>query len=213
MKTISVIIVDDHHLIRQMWAKMFDNNEHMNVIGQCGTLDEAVEMIKTKRPDLVLLDINLGEESGFDAVPLIRKFSPGTKIIAVSMHAHTSYAKKMLRLGVKAYITKNSPYDEMVKAINEVMNDRVYICEEIKMKSAESITDEATTSDSKNLSLREIEIIKLIKAGSSSKDIAAGLFISLRTVETHRYNILRKLNLKNTLEMMNYIHNSDLNFI
>lgn len=95
MKTISIVIVDDHNLIRQMWVKMFDNNEFMKVIGQCGTFNEAVEMIKSKRPDLVLLDINLGEESGFDLVPLIRKYSPGTKIMAVSMHAHQSYAKKM----------------------------------------------------------------------------------------------------------------------
>lgn len=101
----------------------------------------------------------------------------------------------------------------MMKGIEEVMNDRVYICAEIREKAEEPLKTEETTTDAKNLSLREIEIIKLIKAGLSSKQIAAELFISLRTVETHRYNILRKLNLKNTLEMMNYVHNSDLNFI
>lgn len=115
-----------------MWVKTFADNDEIEITGESGTLQEAIEMIKIKRPDIVLLDINLPDASGLDAVSLIQKFSPGTRIIAVSMHNQPAYAKKMLRLGAKGYVTKNSSHDEMFKAIEEVMNGRVYVCTEIK---------------------------------------------------------------------------------
>lgn len=94
MKKISVIIVEDHKLVREMWVTLFAEHEHLDIVGQSGVFEEAVELIKTNRPDIVLLDINLPNASGMDAVPLIRKFAPGTKIIAVSMHNQPAYAKK-----------------------------------------------------------------------------------------------------------------------
>lgn len=212
-KKVSLIIVDDHQMIRQMWCKMFESNDRVDVIGQAGEFNEAIELIKTKRPDIVLLDINLAKDSGFDAVPIIRKFSPGTKIIAVSMHAQPSFAKKMLRLGAKAYITKNSLYDEMIKAIEDVMLNKVYVCTEIKNILAERlIVDQEPQPDVNLLSIRELEIVKLMKDGHSSKEISAQLYISPRTVEVHRYNLLKKLQLKNTAALINFINNSDLNF-
>ena len=213
MNKITVVVVDDHRLIRQMWAQMFKNNLEIEVIGECGTFNEAIEMISAKRPDMVLLDINLSKDSGFDAVPLIRKQSPGTKIIAVSMHNQPSYAKKMLQLGAKGYMTKNASYDEIMKAIEEVMKGNSYVCSEIKNILAEQlIHDDHAEPDIKNLSVREMEIVKLMKAGLSSKDIASQLHISIRTVEVHRHNILKKLQIKNTAMLVNLINNSDFNF-
>ncbi len=212
-KKISVIIVDDHQMIRQMWAKMFESNPKVDVIGQAGEFNEAIELIKAKRPNIVLLDINLAKDSGFDAVPIIRKFSPGTKIIAVTMHAQPSFAKKMLQLGAKGYITKNSSHLEMIKAIDDVMMDKVYICAEIKNILAERlIVDQEPQPDVNSLSVREMEIVKLMKDGLSSKEISAQLNISARTVEVHRHNVLKKLNFKNTAALVNFINNSDLNF-
>lgn len=214
MKKITIAVIDDHKLIRQMWVKTFADNDEIEITGESGTLQEAIEMIKIKRPDIVLLDINLPDASGLDAVPLIRKFSPGTRIIAVSMHNQPSYAKKMLRLGAKGYVTKNSSGDEIFKAIEEVMNGRVFVCAEIRNilsdQALMSEIDEPTVND---LSLREIEIIKLIKNGLSSKEISANLNISVRTVEVHRHNILRKLKLKNAPSLINFINNTDLNFL
>ena len=213
MKKTTLVIVDDHKLIREMWTKLFAGNNGIEVIGESGEFDHAVEMIKLKRPDIVLLDINLSHASGLDAVPLIRKFAPGARIIAVSMHSQPAYAKKMLRLGARAYITKNSSHEEMFKAVEEVMNGRTYICTEIKnILSDQIMTSEPDMPDIKTLSLREIEIIKLIKEGLSSKEIATQLTLSPRTVEVHRHNILKKLKLNNTAALINFINTTDLSF-
>jgi DNA-binding NarL/FixJ family response regulator len=197
MKEINIIIVDDHKLIREMWKEMFSRNPNLKVIGESGMMQEAIELIKQKRPDLVLLDINLAGDSGFDAMPLIKKYAPGTQVIVVSMHNQPAYAKKMLRMGAKGYITKNSSSQEIIQAIKTVMDGGKYICDEIKdALTLQVISDEPEEPSVKDLTLREIEIIKLIKEGLASKEIADRLNISVRTVEVHRYNILKKLKLK-----------------
>jgi DNA-binding NarL/FixJ family response regulator len=213
MKKTTIAVVDDHQLFRQMWGVLFAGSSEYEVIGEGGAMDESVEMIRIKRPDIVFLDINLSQGSGLEAVPLILKFSPGTKIIAVSMHNDPGYAKKMLSLGAKGYVTKNSSQEEMFRAIKEVMNGKTFVCAEIK----NILTDQMLGKGSKepsvsDLSLREIGIIKLIKEGLSSKEIAAQLNIATRTVEVHRHNILNKLKLKNTASLINFINTRDLNF-
>ena len=213
MKKISIVVVDDHKLIREMWMQTFLRNEKAEIVGDCGEFDEAIEMIKITRPDIVMLDINLQNASGMDAVPLIRKFSPGTHIIAVSMHNQLVYAKKMLQLGAKGYVTKNSSHLEVFKAIEEVMQGRIYVCSEIKdILSSQVMLSETGVHDLNSLSLREIDIIKLIKSGLSSKEIAGRLMLSIRTVEVHRHNILKKLKLNNTAALINYINSTELSF-
>ena len=214
MKKITIVIVDDHKLIREMSAIMFEGNSKMVITGESGTFEEAIEMIKLKKPDIVLLDINLPNGSGLDAVPLIKKFSPDTRIIAVSMHSQPAYAKKMLKLGAKGYVTKNSPHEEIFKAIEKVMDGEVYICDEIKsILSDQMFGDKTSEPDIKDLSSRQIEIIKFTKNGLSSKEIAVKLGITTKTVEVHRYNILKKLHLKNTPSLINFINTTDLTFI
>ncbi len=212
MKRISVIIVEDHQLVREMWASLLEEKAEIVVVGECAGFDEAIETIKTKKPDIVLLDINLPGASGLDAVPLIRKFSPGSRIIAVSMHNQPAFAKKMLQLGARGYVTKNSSPQEMLAAIDEVMMGKTYICLEIKNHLSDQMLDESPRPDIKDLSLREIGIIKLIKEGLASKEIAASLQISVRTVEVHRHNILKKLGFKNTASLLNFINTTDLSF-
>jgi two-component system, NarL family, invasion response regulator UvrY len=213
MKKITLAVVDDHRLIREMWTQLFLRSELIEVVGESGSFDEAIEMIKQKRPDLVLLDINLPPASGLDAVPLIRKFSPGSRIIAVSMHNQPAFAKKMLQLGAKAYVTKNSSRQEIFKAIDEVMNGRSFVCSEIKdILTDRAFNEEPGAPRLSGLSLREIEIIRLIKDGLSSKEMAAKLHISARTAEVHRHNILKKLQLKNTAALLNYINTSGQDF-
>lgn len=211
MRQITVAIVDDHQLVREMWAEIFVSSKDIKIVGESGEFEKAIEMIKAKRPDIVLLDINLPPASGLDAAPLIKKFSPGTKIIVVSMHNQPAYAKKMLRLGAKGYVTKNSSRQEILKAIDEVMSGRTYVCAEIKENLSNlMLRDEVDEPDIKKLSLREIEIIRLIKNGLSSKEIAETLKISPRTAEVHRHNILKKLKLKNTAALINFIITTDL---
>jgi two-component system invasion response regulator UvrY len=213
MNKVTVVVVEDHQLVREMWVQLFAGKKEIEVVGETGGFEEAIEMIRVKRPDIVLLDINLPGASGLDAVPLIRKFAPGSRIIAVSMHNQPAYTKKMLQLGARGYVTKNSSHEEIFTAIDTVMAGKTYVCMEIKnILSDQALQDEPTGPKLNELSLREIEIIKLIKEGLSSKEIATRLHISIRTAEVHRHNILKKLGLKNTASLISFINTTDLSF-
>src|SRR6186713_3530691 len=125
MKKVSIMIVDDHTLIRETWSFLLGKNENFDVIAECGDGERAIDLARDKRPNIVLLDINMAPMSGFDVLKMIRKFSPGSKVIAVSMHSQPAYAKKMLRLGARGYVTKNSPRKEMLEAIHTVHSGNV----------------------------------------------------------------------------------------
>jgi DNA-binding NarL/FixJ family response regulator len=177
------------------------------VVAECGDAQEAVEMARTKRPHVVLMDINMTPFSGLEATQRIRKISPGSKVIGVSMHSQPAYAKKMLQMGARGYVTKNSSKEEMIKAILEVNHGNKYICDEIKNIISEQLLDEKEDSPNINaLTEREMQIINFIKEGLSSKEIATNLNISLKTVEVHRHNILKKLKLKNSASLVNFIN-------
>lgn len=209
MEKISVLIADDHKLIRDTWSFILNNDPRFQVIAECGDSEQAVEAARLKRPNIVLMDINMMPISGFEATEKIRKVSPASKIIGVSMHSQPAYAKKMLQIGARGYVTKNSSKEEMMKAILEVHQGNKYICEEIKNNISELVLEENRDVPNVNaLTEREIQIINLIKDGQSSKEIANHLNISLKTVEVHRHNVLKKLKLKNSASLVNFINNT-----
>ena len=206
MEAISILIADDHKLLRDTWSFILNTDNRFKVVAECSNGEEAIEQAKQKRPQIVLMDINMSPVSGLEATRQIRKVSPGSKIIGVSMHSQPAYAKKMLQIGAKGYVTKNSSRDEMFKAIMEVHLGNRYICDEVKNIISEQIMDDNPSQGINALSEREMQIVKLIKEGFSSKEISAQLSISLKTVEVHRHNILKKLNLKNSAALVNYIN-------
>lgn len=209
MQKVSILIADDHKLIRETWSFILNNDPRFEVVAECGDSDQAVEVAKAKRPQIILMDINMTPISGFEATEKIRKVSPASKIIGVSMHSQPAYAKKMLQIGARGYVTKNSSKEEMIKAILEVQNGNKYICDEIKNNISELVLEENKDTPNVNaLTEREIQIINLIKEGYSSKEIATQLNISLKTVEVHRHNILKKLKLKNSASLVNFINNT-----
>ncbi|MBL7742863.1 MAG: response regulator transcription factor [Chitinophagaceae bacterium] len=211
MKQISIILADDHKLIRDSWSFILNSDPRFTVIGETSNGDEAVQAVKKMKPDIVLMDVNMAPVNGFEATKLITKYSPGSKVIAVSMHTMPAYAKRMMQVGAMGYVTKNSSKDEMIKAIIEVNGGRKYICEEVKnILAQKELEEETEQGDMNNLSRRELDIIQLIKQGLSSKEIALQLDISLKTVEVHRYNILKKLKLKNTAALVNFINANGL---
>jgi DNA-binding NarL/FixJ family response regulator len=211
MEKITILIADDHTLVRETWSFILNADPRFKVVAECGTGEDAVELARQIRPNIVIMDINLPGINGIEATQLIRKYSPGSKILGVSMHTQPAYARKMLQRGAMGYVTKNSSCDEMCKAIIEIQHNRRYICDEIKNILSEQVMNGDEQQIGLNsLSEREIEIIGFIRKGYSSKEIAAPLSISVKTVEVHRYNILKKLNLKNTAAMVNYINSSQL---
>lgn len=211
MEKITILIADDHTLVRETWSFILNTDERFKVVAECGSGEEAVELAKQLRPSIVIMDINLPGINGIEATQLIRKFSPASKILGVSLHTQPTYARKMIQKGAMGYVTKNSSREEMFRAIIEVQGGKRYICEEIKnILSDQVLSGEDQALGLNSLSQREIEIINFIKKGFSSKEIAETLDISVKTVEVHRYNILKKLNLKNAAALVNYINNSQL---
>ena len=207
MEKITILLVDDHKLIRDSWSFILNSDPRFNVIAETSSGDEAIEIAKNKRPQIVLMDVNMSPLNGFDATKQIRKYSPGSKIIGISMHSMPAYARRMLQMGAMGYVTKNSSKDEMINAIVEVNSGKKYVCEEVKnILAQQELEQEGDHPDMNSLSRREIEIVQLIKEGLSSKEVAQRLDISLKTVEVHRYNILKKLNLKNTASLVNFIN-------
>lgn len=207
MEKITILLVDDHKLIRESWSFILNSDPRFQVIGEISNPEEAVEIARDKKPKIVLMDINMSPTNGFDGTKMIRKYSPGSKIIGISMHSMPAYARRMLQMGAMGYVTKNSSKDELINAIIEVNGGKKYVCEEVKnILAQQELEEDGGKPDMNMLSRREIDIVKLIKEGLSSKEIAAQLDISLKTVEVHRYNILKKLNLKNTAALVNFIN-------
>ncbi len=210
-KKISIIIFDDHNLVAEMWSDLINSDERFSVIGICNdTSDKSIALVKAQRPDVVIMDINIQPVSGIDATKQVKKESPGTKVIGVSMHNQPSFAKRMLKNGALGYVTKSSNKAEMFEAILSVTLGKVYVCKEIQENLSKQVFEDDETPDISKLSEREIDVLKFIKEGLSSKEIAEKLFLSSRTVEVHRSNILKKLNLKNTASLLKFIHNSSL---
>lgn len=210
MEKITILIADDHMLIRETWSFILNSDPRFEVIAQCSNGEEAIKEAQRLRPKVVLLDINMSPVSGIEATQQIRKYTPATKIIGVSMHSQPAYVKKLLKLGAHGYVTKNSPQQEMFEAIVEVTQGNRFICSEVKTILSEQAFDDEAGNGANSLSGRELEIIKYIKDGLSSKEISSELSISLKTVEVHRHNILKKLNLKNSAALVNYINSAGL---
>jgi DNA-binding NarL/FixJ family response regulator len=204
---IKIVIADDHVLIAETWATLINLDPAYEVVKVYDNTQSLLDEVADLQPQIVILDINIAPISGLDAVKLIREKSPNSLTIGVSMHNQPAFAKRMISNGAMGYVTKNSTKDEMYKAINEVMEGKTYICAEIKNRITQNILLEDDESARLNsLTDREIDIIKLMKEGCTTEEIAEKLFLSPRTVDTHRAKILKKLQLKNSLSLIKLIN-------
>jgi len=132
MTPITIMIVDDHKLVREAWVMILNSDQRFKVIAECPNAESAIMQVKDVRPSVVIVDINMPGMSGLDAVPHIRKFSPASKILAVSCYSFPDIARKIIQAGALGYVTKNSSKDEMMLAITEIVKGYRYLCEEIK---------------------------------------------------------------------------------
>jgi len=206
MQKITILIVDDHKLVREAWVFVLNTLPLFNVVASCRSAEEAITIAGKLQPNLIILDINLPGMNGLQACSVFCTVSPSSKILGISMHTQPSYARKMLKNGALGYVTKNSSRQEMIHAINEVHAGRQYLCEEMRKNMAEDLVMSDSDSFISGLSQREIEVIDLLRKGYSSKEIATTLFISVKTVEAHRCNVLKKLKIKNAAALVNYIN-------
>jgi len=206
---IRVLIADSLRLSRESWAFLLNSDQRFMVVGECDTPEKVVEIASEKRPDIVLLGLNAPVSAVLGVINTISTSQTDTYVIGIDTVCHSNYIKKMMKSGAKGYVTRNSSTEEMLTAILEVSRGNRYICDEVKTLISYQLLVGETSENEPNVSAitnREMEIINQIKEGYSSKQIAGSLLISYRTVEVHRHNILRKLKIKNTAGLINFIH-------
>lgn len=199
MNKIRLAIIDDHAVVLDGLKAMLNAFENLEVVYTTQGAGELMLYFQTSLPDVLLMDIQMPEINGIDLCKQITKQHPSVKVIAFTSFDDSNYVKQIFRSGAKGYLLKNSDKQTILKAIETVMQDEDYMDDAIKkILLQESITGQRRSIFDVPLTKREIEILKHIAEGLSSQEIADKLFISLRTVETHRLNLNQKLDVKNT---------------
>ena len=203
MRNIRLAIVDDHQVVINGLIAMFSNISEVAVDFTTTDYQELLSYLEHTQPDVILLDIQMPEMNGIDLAKLIRKQYRNVKIIAFSSFAETHYVKQILRNGASGYVLKNANQVTLTKALKAVTAGSEFIDEGIqKILIQESITGQRRSMFEVPLTKREKEILKLIAEEHSNQEIADKLFLSLRTVETHRFNLTQKLDAKNTAALV-----------
>ncbi len=179
---------------------MLQNEDDFTIVGSADNEKDAIQFATNLRPDIILMDINLKDGNGMQATSEICNILPKTKVIGLSLHDDVAFVKKILSLGAKGYLTKNANKTEFMEAIRKVYGGESYIAAEIRDKLFHSMMFEPDQKK-KELTMKEIEIVKLISQGLTSKEIGEKIFLSPRTVETHRHNILKKLEIPNAAQL------------
>lgn len=213
MTRITIMIVDDHKLVREAWAMILNSDPRFEVIADCPNAESAIMEVKELRPDVVIMDVNMPGMNGIEAVAHIRKFSPASKILGVSCYTFPDIARKIIQAGASGYVTKNSSKAEMTHAIVEITKGFRYTCKEIRFlvqERQEGAEDPKTLLSS--LSVRQIQIISAVRSGHTSREIAGQLQLAPKTVEIHRYKILKKLKLSNSAELVDFFNKHQTEF-
>jgi DNA-binding NarL/FixJ family response regulator len=208
MAKIRVLLTDDHTLFRQAMRKLIASEADMDVVGEAGNAADAVTRASELRPDVVLMDIGMPGLSSFEATRQIRKQRPETRVIFLSMYDDEDYLAESVEVGSNGYILKESPAEQLLIAIREVHGGGSYL----SPKLISRLVDDFRTQNQSpmrqprwgTLTQREREILKLLAEGRSVKEIAASFDLSVKTVEAHKFNLMRKLDIHNKAQLVQY---------
>ncbi len=196
---ISVILIDNHPLVLEGLRAILETYEHIRVVGTAATVAQGLEIAAAERPDIVLLDINMPQINGIDAIELFKSTVPSTRVLMLSMHDSREYISASVLRGASGYILKDVPNEEIVAAIETVAAGGTFFSTGVSDVLLQRKQRE--TSEPLPLTPREREILALLAAGRSNRDIAGLLVLSVATIETHRKTIKRKLGLSTTAEL------------
>jgi len=205
VKKIKLMIAEDQAIILHSLMILLNSIPNIEVIGTALNGLDLLTLLENDKPDVILMDINMPKMNGIEATKILDEKMPWVKVIALSMYDHPVYIKKMFKSGAKGFVSKNATKLELGKAIQMVYGGEIYISEEISrilLREYSSATDSDENGDYTSLTSREIEIIQLLADGLYTKEIAEKLFISDKTVERHKTNILKKLKLRNTAQLV-----------
>jgi DNA-binding NarL/FixJ family response regulator len=209
MDKIKVFIVDDHSMIREGIKSCLSEESDMEVVGEAESGEQALQVLKDDLPDLVIMDINMGGINGIETtIRLLEKY-PDLHVLGLTMYEDSNHIISMMQAGAMGYILKDSALEEIIEAIRTIHSGENYFSKEVSsalmQKFMKSKQEEKLREDVKvELTKREIEILKLIAEEYTNQEIAEKLFISQRTVDTHRRNLIQKLNAKNTAGLVRY---------
>jgi DNA-binding NarL/FixJ family response regulator len=205
-----ILIIDDHPLFREGLKTIIERETRFKVVGEAGSGHEGLQMAKTIKPDLVVMDISLPDRSGIQLTREIRSLLPDTRIIIVSMHSKIDYITEAFQAGATGYVAKESASERLVQGLEAVVNGDYFLDTSVSHAVVENLLKipmkEARIADAGygTLTPREQEVMRLLAEGLSSKEVAEKLFISPKTVENHRANIMKKLGLHSTIELIRY---------
>ena len=202
MEVYKVIIVDDHELFRKGMKMIIRDMQEFEVTAEAEDGEKFLQLLENHKPDLVLMDLSMPRINGIEAAQAAKSIYPEIKVIALTMHGESEYFNMMMEAGVKGFIMKDSDTDELKIAMKKVVEGKTYYSQELLMNCLNREAETPNNKDLNCLSDREKEIIQHLCLGHSNAEIAEKLFISPRTVESHRANILSKINVKNTIQLV-----------
>jgi DNA-binding NarL/FixJ family response regulator len=200
-RRIRVVLADDHAILRDGLRKLLEQEPDMDVVGEAGNGREAVQLVRTLTPDVVLLDIAMPELNGVEASRQILSLVPGTKIVVLSMHSDARYIREMLAIGAVGYLLKQSAFDEIVEATRAAARNQAYFSPAVAGVVAEQFR---AKDDPSPLTPREKQVLQLLAESNSSRQVAAKLHISVKTVETHRRHLMAKLDIHSLAGLTKY---------
>jgi len=203
---ISILIADDHDIIREGIKNILRNNPDYKVIGEAANGEEAVAAAKKLKPDILLLDISMPKKSGLEAIRQVHYASPKTKILVITVHKANTYIMKAFRAGAKGYLQKENAGEDLLFALSKIARGETYLSSTVSSYLVEKVASGKVEELSQEslLTSREEEVLRLVVAGKTAKQIADVLFISPRTVENYKNTLLKKLNLSRTSDLIKY---------
>jgi DNA-binding NarL/FixJ family response regulator len=207
-KAYRVILADDHILVRRGLKRILEENPALEIIGDVGDGLELLNALKKTEPDLIILDVSMPNLRGIEAIPEIRHIRPEAKVLMLTMHKEEEYLYQAISAGADGYLLKEDAEKELFSAIQSIQDGKIYIspglAEQSMQNWARMRRGEDDTQHAEALTFRQREILKLIAEGKSNKEIGDLLYISVRTVERHRANIMSKLSIRKTAELVQY---------
>lgn len=207
-KRIRVILADDHLVVRSGLRMLLESKPDIDIVAEAETGREAVEKVKTLQPDVVLMDIQMPDMNGIDATRRIKTVSPQTAVLALTMHEDDHYFFEMLHAGASGYVPKRAAPDELINAIRTVSEGQVFLYPSLASRLVQDYLKRAEAGDQPmvqdDLTPRELEVLTLIAGGMTNAEIGDRLVISVKTVDRHRENIMRKLNMHSRIDLVKY---------
>ncbi|HRR33921.1 MAG TPA: response regulator transcription factor [Kiritimatiellia bacterium] len=203
-----ILLVDDHPLVREGLTTLFHATPDLRVADEAGSTEEAIELLKVRLPDLVMIDLSLPGKDGLDLIKMIRDAYPTLRMIVLSMHEESLYAERVLRAGAQGYIMKDMPGPQIVEAVRSVLRGDIFVSPAISSRMLRQIFDHddppAPNNGVETLSDRELQVFLCIGNGLSSKEIATRLGLNIKTIQTYREHIKHKLRLRNATCLVHF---------